>query len=334
VLDRVVERIVLDNVRQQLRLTRRELVADVRSHGDLPLARYLEESGRELADVYKHGAWTTLRRDAGLPALPAGPDETALLKRAVAFAHVDDPERAELYIRLADPDGPGYDALTEREQCLARMLFFLLWPNCGGHESYADGLTHLRRHPAVCAEIRELVALGLDRARHVPRPLGEGLMHVPLQSHVHYRREEVLAALGWASMSGRKAHGHAQGVAWAEATQTDALLVNLRKTERDFSPTTMYRDYAISPEQFHWESQNSTTVASEPGQRYLHHRERGTHVALFVRETPTDDLGPAPFLCLGTCTYDSHTGERPIAITWRLRRPMPGETFRSASVVA
>src|SRR5690606_23089416 len=75
---------------------------------------------------------------------------------------------------------------------------------------------------------------------------------------------------------------------------------------------------------FHWESQNSTTVASPTGQRYLHHRERGTHVALFVRDAPTDDLGPAPFLCLGLCDYVAHQGERPIAVTWRLRRRMPG----------
>jgi hypothetical protein len=116
--------------------------------------------------------------------------------------------------------------------------------------------------------------------------------------------------------------------------QTDALLVNLRKTERDFSPTTMYRDFALSPELFHWESQNSTSVASLTGQRYLHHQERGTRVALFVREAPTDDLGPAPFLCLGLCDYVEHQGERPIAVTWRLWRRMPGETFRVASVVA
>nr|WP_308259273.1 DUF3427 domain-containing protein [Pseudonocardia sp. H11422] len=334
VLDRVAQQIVLDNVRQQLRLSRRDLVADVRSHGDLPLAGYLSESGRELPDIYKQsGSWTGLRRDAGFPTPSSGPGEADLLKRVGVFAHVDDPERAELYARLADPDGPAYDGLTEGEQCLARMLFFLLWPDRGGFASYQDGLDQLRRHPAVYAEIRELVALGLDRARHLPRPLGEGLLHVPLLSHAHYRREEILAALGWASMT-RKAHGHAQGVAWAPETRTDALLVNLRKTERDFSPTTMYRDYAISSELFHWESQNNTTVASTVGQRYLHHRENGSHVALFVRETPSDDLGAAPFLCLGLCDYVEHQGERPIAITWRLRRAMPGDTFRTASVVA
>jgi hypothetical protein len=66
---------------------------------------------------------------------------------------VDDAERADAYTRLADPDGPAYDELTECDQRLARMLFFTLWPDRAGFPSYQAGLVHLRRHPAVCAEI-------------------------------------------------------------------------------------------------------------------------------------------------------------------------------------
>ncbi|HEX6197331.1 MAG TPA: DUF3427 domain-containing protein [Jiangellaceae bacterium] len=334
VLDRVSRDVVLNNVRQQLSLNRRQLVADVRFHRDIGLARYLDEAGRELVDVYRSGgSWTTLRREAGFPTLAAGPDEDALLRRAAALTHVDDAERAEAYRRLADPAGPEYGKLTERDQRLARMLLFTLWPDRGGFDSYDAGLVHLRRHPAVCAEIRELVALGLDRARHVPASLGEGLQHVPLASHARYRREEVLAALDWAGLE-RKAHGHAGGVAWCEATRTDALLVNLRKTEKEFSPTTMYRDYAISSQLFHWESQNNTSTGSPTGRRYLTHRDQGTHVVLFVRNARRDEIGVAPFLCLGQASYVEHRGERPIAITWRLRREMPADTFATASVVA
>lgn len=74
-LDRVARDIVLDNVRGVLSRSRRELVADLRSHGDLPLAEFLSESGRDLADVYGRPgqSWMGLRREAGLPALPAGP---------------------------------------------------------------------------------------------------------------------------------------------------------------------------------------------------------------------------------------------------------------------
>ncbi len=109
VLDRVAQRTVLDNVRAQLRLTRKDLVADVRSHGDLPLGEYLRDADRELAEVYRSHSWTALRREAGLPTAPAGPDEQPLLKRLAAFTHVDDPERASVYAQLADPAGPRYD---------------------------------------------------------------------------------------------------------------------------------------------------------------------------------------------------------------------------------
>jgi len=46
------------------------------------------------------------------------------------------------------------------------------------------------------------------------------------------------------------------------------------------------------------------------------------------------ELGTAPYLFLGTGQYVSHTGDRPIAITWRLDRPMPTETFTASTVVA
>jgi hypothetical protein len=334
VLDRVAQRIVLENVRSQLQFSRKELIGDVRSHGDLPLARYLEQAGRELTDIYKSkGSWTSLRRDANWSTPPPGPNEAPLLRRMSSLSHVDDPERAAAYIRLIQAGAASYDDLSDRDQRLARMLFFTLWPNKGGFTTYEQGLQHLRQHRAVCAELQELVELGLDSARHLPRPLGEGLQDVPLASHAHYRREELLAALGWATME-RSARGNITGVAWAEDTRTDALMINLRKSERDFSPTTMYRDYAISPQLFHWESQNATSTTSTAGRRYLSHRRSGSRVVLFVRTAPEDELGAAPFLCLGQADYVEHRGEKPIAITWKLQRAMPGDVFRQASVVA
>ena len=83
-------------------------------------------------------------------------------------------------------------------------------------------------------------------------------------------------------------------------------MVNLRKSEREFSPTTMYRDYALSDRLFHWESQNATSTTSAAGQRYLRHERLGTCVLLFVREAPTDELGVAPFLLLGPVRYVEH----------------------------
>ena len=52
---------------------------------------------------------------------------------------------------------------------------------------------------------------------------------------------------------------------------------------------------------------------------------------LFVRDAPTDDLGAAPFLCLGQVDYVDHRSKPPIAITWRLHRSLPADTFATAS---
>ena len=336
VLDQVAQRIVLDNVRSQVELRRAALVADVRSHGDLTLSEYLHDADRELADIYRRPSesWTALRRDAGLPTPPSADGEEQLLKRVRAFTHVDDPERAALYRVLMSGEPPDYSELSDRDQRLARMLFWSLWPDAGDFSTYAEGLGSLRRHAAVRAEFTQVLQIALDQAEHVPRSLEDGMAPVPLATHTRYSREEVLAGLGWATFA-RKPKSFVAGVAWCEETQTDALLFTLQKADHQFSPSTMYRDYAESPRLFHWESQNATAVASETGQRYLNHRDLGTHIMLFARETKESDIaGPRPYLCLGPAEYVSHRGERPIAITWRLRHELPTDFFRAAAVVA
>jgi len=111
--------------------------------------------------------------------------------------------------------------------------------------------------------------------------------------------------------------------------------VTLKKSERDYSPTTMYRDHAISPSLFHWESQSRTTPESPTGQRYLTQRQTGTHVLLLVRDERKNEWGgTSPYTCLGPATFSSHTGSRPIAITWELRHPMPVDVFRRSSATA
>ena len=122
-----------------------------------------------------------------------------------------------------------------------------------------------------------------------------------------------------------------QGVAYAPGANADLLMATLKKSEADYSPTTMYRDYPINPTLFHWESQNSTTLASPTGQRYLN---RDSNILLFVRDTHQGPFGTAPYLFLGQATHVDHQGERPIAITWGLSHPMPTDFFQSATVAA
>lgn len=125
-----------------------------------------------------------------------------------------------------------------------------------------------------------------------------------------------------------------EGVKWIPEAQTDVLLVTLQKSAADYSPTTLYRDYAISETLFHWESQNATSPESSTGRRYIRHRKEGSHVVLFVRTAKEGDLGTQPYTCLGTADYVRHTGSKPMQIEWKLDRAMPAEMLAAARAVA
>ena len=333
-LDRQAQEIVLANIKRQLNTSWKQIVAELRSYGDLSLPDFLHESGLELGDVLKgERSWTRLRRDAGFRTRGGGLHEVALLKRARALAHVDDAERAGAYQRLLAEDAPTYRELNEVEQRYARMLFFSMWPNGGGFDTYADGFVALRSERAARDELGVVVENAFSHAQHVTAPLSHRLATSPLRTHARYSREEILTALDYAHLK-RLPNSFQSGVLWAEEWRSDAFLFTLTKSETDYSPTTMYRDYAISPSLFHWETQSATSVASPTGRRYINHAREGSAILLFAREHKVNELGTAPYLFLGTGRYVSHSGDRPIAITWRLDRPMPTETFTASTVVA
>ncbi|MDQ3383742.1 MAG: DUF3427 domain-containing protein, partial [Actinomycetota bacterium] len=320
VLDRQTQATVLAHVRANVTTRWAQITAELRGHPTSDLQTFLAQSGVELADVIAKSdrSWARLRREAGASVPPAGPREAQLLKRVRALAHVDDPDRAAFYLRWLADDAPDYDAASPAEQAFFRMLGFSLWPDGGGFTAYQQMVTALRAEPALRQDLHAVISLGLEEAQHVTTALQGDLGSRPLRVHARYTREELVAALDYVSVEGRKANSFREGVLYVPQAEADAFLVTLRKSEADYSPTTMYQDYAISPDLFHWESQSVTTAASPTGQRYLHHRERGSHILLFARDTKVTDLGSgAPYLFLGAADYVSHRGERPIAITWR-----------------
>jgi hypothetical protein len=142
--------------------------------------------------------------------------------------------------------------------------------------------------------------------------------------------------------AGELADGHAAegtDVARRSSTFPKCICVSFaigvsRCAERDYSPPTMYRDYAINRELFHWESQSRQTPRQPTVQRYINHRSQGSRILLFVRERKTFELGTQPFTFLGPAEYVEHHGERPVAFTWRLPKPMPEALFETARSVA
>jgi superfamily II DNA or RNA helicase len=332
VLDKQSQAIVLENMKVQIANRWPQIVAELRSYGDQDLRTFLNESGIDLADVLRQGtrSWTQLRRDAGLGTRGGSELEEKLLKRVRAFAHVDDRSRTDAYGRILADDAPPYEELSAAEQRMARMLFFSLWRGGGGHESFGAGLESLRREQATRDEISAVVDLSFDSTRHQPIELEGRLAQIPLQIHARYQLEEVLAGVDYVSLD-RKADSFRQGALYQEKLNVDVFFVTFVKSEADYSPTTMYRDYPISPTLLHWESQSGTTVSSPTGQRYIN---RSSTVLIFARNQPLDEYGTSPYIFLGPARYVSHTGERPIAFEWNLDHAMPIDLYNAASVVA
>ncbi|MEU8587947.1 DUF3427 domain-containing protein [Streptomyces sp. NPDC048664] len=321
--------LVLDNIRTQLRATINTLAKEVREYSTPTLADYLRESRREIKEIYKSShSWTKILRRAGLITEITSPNEEQLLRRVHAFLHVDDPQRAQAYLRLLAGNAPTYDSLSALDQAYARMLFFNLWDKAGGFDSYQNGLESLRPEKIFRDELRQVLTHALEEADHFPLPLEGAHRHIPLKVHSAYNRSEILAALGVARLGGQMPRDFGQGVCWVEDMKTDALLITLEKDERDFSPTIRYKDYALSPTQFHWESQSTTPENSPTGLRYQNHKERGSNVLLFLRRYKRNSIGRSePWMLLGPATFETHTGSKPMAITWKLEHELPADVW-------
>jgi len=326
-LDRVAQQIILDNVRESVGTSKKQLVAMLKELGDVSLSEFLERTGTELDDIYKRGTWSDLRRAAGFAVPPAGPDEKRFGDALGRLLHMDDRERLHAYARLLETEQPSEWA-SGREALLVRMLLLALWDEGEVARDLRTAWEKIWLHPALRSEFVELCGVLDQRATVVPRPLDR--LDLPLWVHCRYARNEILGAFGWDKPSNMR-----QGVMYDEERRCDVFFITLRKTESDYSPSTLYRDYPISQSLFHWESQSTTSVGSKTGQRYIHHREQGSHVLLFVREAKKDAQGRTmPYVFLGPARYVKHEGERPMAIVWRLDHEMPTQLFMDAKAAA
>ncbi len=328
-LDRVASEAVVDNIRAALsNLRRSHLAAELRTMGDVSLEEFLRRSGRTLEDVYRSGrGWTELRRMAGF-AGPAGPDEAILAGAIARMLHVDDPERVGFYSRVLQSTVPPSSAeLTQREQRMLAMLHFDLWGRQYKFANLDEAFDRFWPHAALREELVQLLAILEDRSTSVPLDSGLGA-DVPLWTHQRYTRDEVFAAFGDATPA--KPPTSREGVRYIRQEHTDLFFITLQKVEGKFSPTTMYKDYAISPTLFHWESQSTTTESSPTGQRYINHVSLDSSVCLFARESPVT----VPFVFLGKGTYVQHERERPMRITWRLDHALPGDFYLVARAAA
>jgi superfamily II DNA or RNA helicase/HKD family nuclease len=338
-MERVARQHVLENIRRSLRQTQLTLVAEVRElAGTLRrppnLSEFLEWAGLELDDLYRRNVgWARLGVKAGLSEPFGDPDEEQLTKGLRRVAHIADAESIRRLLTLLDPKVSPRSAVTldTLDDRRLLMLDLGLWSRAHLPASPAEGLQRLDANPTLREELRGLLAYRLDCIDSVAPPLTLPFP-CPLTLHASYTRDEILAALGhWTRRAQPEMR---EGVLHLKETRTDVFFVTLHKTEKEYSPTTMYQDYAINERLFHWQSQSTTSADSPTGRRYVEHVKLGYTVLLFGREHKNHNGLALPFFFLGPACYVNHSGSRPISITWWLQHPLPARLFRSLARLA
>ncbi len=333
-LDRVASQIVLENVSRSIGSSFRSFVSELRSLGrDVTLSEFLAEANVTLAELYhNHGwSWSNLRRAANLTTPATGPDEETLSGGLRRLIDLEDPEWIGLLTRtFKNSDPPDVSAMTERDRRILTAFHLGIWGS-RGPSSLLESLSRIWTNEAVRHELLELLAILESDAAHLPILLDQSWAHsVPLSIHCRYSLDDILAAFGRSTVE--KPYRIREGLYFDKDTDADNFFVTLEKTEKHYSPTTLYRDYAISPDLFHWESRSTVSEASPTGQRHINHVTQGVTVLPFVRERRETAGRTLPYMLLGPATYVSHVGERPMAITWRLAHAMPADFYREAKV--
>ena len=330
-LEKKAARAVLDNISRSLR-GHSELVSRIRS--------FAEDSGRELtlesfldwyhltpADIYGKGVtFARLCAEAGVRAGFTEEAEAALSKVMYRFTAIDSRRwirfLLEILPRLRETD---LAALPPLEQRMMRMFYMTVWDSYAEDwaiAEVADRLRGLAESPVMLAELQELLRYQYDRIDFIDSRTDLGFA-CPLDVHCTYTQRQLLTALDYRNYSAMR-----QGVLYLPEKKTDVFLITLNKSDRDYSPTTMYEDYAVSPSLFHWQSQSTTSADSSTGRRYIGHAAQGGRILLFVREFKRDALGTSPYTFLGQASYVSHTGSRPMSIIWKLEKPIPAKYLR------
>jgi superfamily II DNA or RNA helicase len=336
-LERIAQRHILDNIHHALTAATASLTQRLASFtadtGQPPtMARFLDYYELNADDIYRRKSWTRLCIEAGIRGVIADPDEKQLTRGLRRVAHINGPMQIQWLTEILESyrsPGLNLERLDTLSKRILLMLHFSLWRDLSP-ATLAESVDRLRRNPAHYAELIELLAYKYDKLATVPPELTLPFA-CPLELHASYTRDEILAALGHWTLEAQPALR--EGVLHLPE-RADVFFVTLNKTERDYSPTTMYADYAINETLFHWQSQSTTSERSATGQRYIHHVECGHTILLFVREDKTRNGLTCPYEFLGPVIYESHTGSRPMSITWRLEHAIPARLLPMARRLA
>ncbi|MBO5950927.1 MAG: DUF3427 domain-containing protein [Fibrobacteraceae bacterium] len=336
-LEEKAERYILDNIRQAVG-TKKAIISKIASFseetGKCPsISEFLDYFNLELDSIYSSGrSFTRLCVEAKAKENFSEEIEDVITKALPRLSFMDSHRFIEFIIDyLPKINDYTINDFSEMQQKMWQMLQFTIWQKpyeeCG-FNNLLEGFRKIANAPTMMNEIIDLLMYKYEKIDFIDEPVPVNF-ECPLDLHCSYTRDQILVALGF-----MKPNSLREGVKYFEDKKIDVFFVTLNKSDKDYSPTTMYNDYAINDELFHWQSQSTTSAQSKTGNRYANHIQMGSNVMLFVREYKKTKLGTAPYTFLGLVDYVSSEGSKPMNIIWKLKKPIPAKYLKTSLVIA
>ncbi|MFA5669296.1 MAG: DUF3427 domain-containing protein [Balneolaceae bacterium] len=336
ILEKQAKSHILENIRQATDMNKRKLIRllqNFKNHTNLPLTlqNFLKIYNLKLKHIYKHHTFHSLKSEAfeeRFNELNFGNYKTMLGRKWIVtesisyFKFILDLIDVEFELSKLSYHADNY--------LMALMLYYDFHQDAIQGLTLEDGLKQIGKNKDLVDEMRSYLSIKINAIGFEEIPFVELEGSFPLMIHSRYTRDQILVALGLSTIN--KMSHNREGVAQNRELNVEALFINLKKSEEDFSPTTMYDDYAINEMLFHWQSQNQTSSESPKGLSYINQEEKGKTILLFVREARQDADGfTQGYVFIGPARYVEHEGSRPMSIKWELKEPMPHYLWKDAA---
>ena len=302
---------------------------------ELTLENFLNYNNLSLIDFYgKAGdrSFNEMLVMAGLRNEFNEPNKNEITKKLKNLFFINSRRFIEFTIKIIKADAPvNISLLTENEKLMLNMIYYTFYsdiPSKIGLLSIEEGINNLLRNKVMMEEVIQILAYRYSHIEFLDKEIDLGF-ECPLDLHCEYSRDQIMAAFGYFNNDAKPAFR--EGVKYFKDKKLDAFFITLNKSDKDFSPSTLYEDYAINERLFHWQSQSTTSVESATGQRYINHKNTQNKVVLFVRDSKVKEGITSPYVYLGECEYKRHNGSKPISIVWELQEAIPPNMINKAN---
>lgn len=336
VLEKKAKEIILENIKSATTLNRNHIISKIRNFKHettltLTLKNFIEFNNISIQAIYKRGSWKRLCQEARVIDVFDATNEKEIYSAiSNKWLSMSSTSYFKFILKLAKNNFQvSVSDLNPNEKTMLLMLHYDVWQKAGGFDSIEESIRAIGKNKVLVEEIVEVLEILEDKIdfKEIEIQLP---YHQPLKVHARYTRDQILAAFGLSTFD-RKSPSR-EGVAENTALNTELLFINLVKSEENFSPTTMYDDYAIDEHLFHWQSQNSAGPNTSKGLSYIKHQKNEKKILLFVREKANDEYGKTMgYVFIGEGNLKGHYGTKPMNITWELNDPLPHYLWNDAA---